>query len=89
MPSFIRRAARFLGSLFRRKPEAPRVGQGVPGHRGIAAGRIAAPELTAYAERVARGHEEVSADQTEAFVNDQMPLFVMSTNVVMAQYFIE
>lgn len=83
-----------VSKIFKRRPKPPRaltrprksketLGGG---HRGIAAGRLAKPNLSA--ENVAKWRN-LSAGTVEDFVYDQQPLFVHSTNVEMAQYFLD
>ena len=66
------------------KQARPRVG---PGHRGVAAGNLSRPDLEAYAERLAQGHEEVPASEVEDFLAGGYPLIVNSTNVSNVTYF--
>lgn len=80
--------AGFLGKLrswFRGKPAPrPKVGRG---HRGVAAGSIAKPDLEAYAERLASGKEEVSEGEVEDFLYNEIPMPVNSTNVSNVTYY--
>ncbi|MDE2098100.1 MAG: KTSC domain-containing protein [Patescibacteria group bacterium] len=73
-----------------RKPTPPKVAQRQPslGHRGIAAGSLKPGEQDFSQENIDKW-VGVPADEVEAFVHDQMPLFVHSTNVSLLQYFPE
>lgn len=83
MAGKLRSIAGKIGRWLFGKPKPPKI---TGGHRGIAAGKIAAPNLDRYAERVSRGHEKVGEQEAEEFMEGTTPLFVMSSNVAMVQY---
>ena len=84
----------------RGKPPKPAPTSRVIGHRGIAAGdlkerqrraaefyRTGRPEDQPYtAEEIAKWRQ-LSGDEVEDFVENEQPVFVNSSNVVMVQYF--
>lgn len=80
----------WLNNIFGRgKPKGPTIRRGTqrgPGHSGIAAGNLRKPDLSP--ENVARWRT-LTGEQVDSFVYDQEPLLVHSTNVSMAQYFID
>lgn len=75
-----------ISQMFRRPlPKPPTL----HGHRGIAAGDLSRPDLESYRQRVASGHHQIPPNEVEAFLTEEYPLFVHSTNVAMLQYFPE
>lgn len=75
-----------ISALFRRRNQPkPRLNVGQT-RRGVAAGDLKKPDLSL--ENIEKW-EDIPPDQGENFIYDQMPLFVHSTNVSMAQYFID
>ena len=75
-----------IGEWLRGKNPTP---SKVEGHRGIAAGSIANPNLDQYAQRLAAGHAGISGGEVEEFMSGGYPLFVMSSNVAFFQYYPE
>lgn len=77
-----------FGFFRRRKKESQRKSLEIlgGGHRGVAIGSLKEPDYSK--ENVAKW-KGYTADEVEGFVYDQQPFFVHSTNVVMAQYFIQ
>ena len=72
-----------IGRWLHGKPKPPKIS----GHRGIASGSRANPNLDRYAERFASGHETISEEESEEFLSGLQPVFVMSSNVAMVQFF--
>lgn len=89
--SIVGKVRKGVGSLFRGgKPKPPKIdrtysltGTGPWGHRGIASGNAAEPDLSA--ENISKW-KPLTEDQTLGFLYDNQPLFVHSTNVAMMQY---
>jgi len=75
---------RLRGWLRKKPAPRPKLGRG---HRGVAAGSQASPDLEGYAERLAQGHSEVAEDEVEDFLFNEVPLVVNSTNVSNVTYF--
>lgn len=59
------------------------------GHRGIAAGSLKKPDLGSYQELLKVGHTTVSPQEAAAYVYQEQPFFVNSSNVVMSVYYAE
>lgn len=95
MPGFFDK----LRNLFRKKPTTPKrqsiLPPGEGGHRGIAAGdleerrRLQQEGLWPYAQEEMEKWKPIPADEVEAFMYEEQPMFVHSTNVAMAQYFLK
>src|SRR5882724_1569305 len=90
---------RAFGAKPRPQPQPPpKPNTKVVGHRGIAAGSLkkrrelnerflAGEAVQPYtAEEIARWHN-LSGDEVQDFVENEQPLFVNSSNVVLVQYF--
>ena len=87
----IRSLIRKLGGFFRGKPKTPKIAKRprtaiTGGHRGIAAGSMKPGKMDLSPENQAKWRT-LSAEAVAQFVHDEEPLFVHSSNVVMAQYF--
>lgn len=87
MPRILQNIAARVRDLFQRAPQPPphqsRETLG-GGHRGVAIGDANAPD---YSQENVDRWRALPASDVEAFVYEEQPLFVHSTNVAMAQYF--